>query len=294
MYKTLMLCDSVCDLSFEQEKKSGIRVVNCGVEMGGLPYIDRVEIDSERIYAEVERTGVLPHTSQVTVLQFLEEYLRAAKEGYTDVICTTMNARGSGTYSAAVHAAEILPSEYPALEGKIRIHVVDSTTYSYVIAMPVAMGMERLKKGGAPADVAAWMQEWYRHSITLVGLYNLQYAKKSGRLNACAALVGDALGIKPVLSIAGANKTVAKVRGDRNLIPKMVQLYAEMARDVKGEYIIAYGNNPEQGKELAAAIRKLSGRSPVFMGPIGPCVAVNAGPRMLGIGFLRREEEPDS
>lgn len=24
--------------------------------MGGLPYIDRVEIDSERIYAEVERT----------------------------------------------------------------------------------------------------------------------------------------------------------------------------------------------------------------------------------------------
>ena len=115
MYKTLMLCDSVCDLSFEQEKKSGIRVVNCGVEMGGLPYIDRVEIDSERIYAEVERTGVLPHTSQVTVLQFLEEYLRAAKEGYTDVICTTMNARGSGTYSAAVHAAEILPSEYPAM-----------------------------------------------------------------------------------------------------------------------------------------------------------------------------------
>lgn len=98
----------------------------------------------------------------------------------------------------------------------------------------------------------------------------------------------------PVLSIAGANKTVAKVRGDRNLIPKMVQLYAEMARDVKGEYIIAYGNNPEQGKELAAAIRKLSGRAPVFMGPIGPCVAVNAGPRMLGIGFLRREEEPDS
>ena len=53
------------------------------------PYIDRVEIDSERIYAEVERTGVLPHTSQVTVLQFLEEYLRAAKEGYTCLLYTS-------------------------------------------------------------------------------------------------------------------------------------------------------------------------------------------------------------
>lgn len=289
MYKTLILCDSVCDLSFDQERKYGIRVVNCGVEMGGLPYIDRVEIDSERIYAEVERTGELPHTSQVTVLQFLEEYLRAAKEGYTDVICVAMNARGSGTHSAALHAAKILPEEYPALEGKIKIHVVDSTTYSYVIALPAVMAVERLKRGESPADVAAWMQDWYSRSITLVGLYNLQYAKKSGRLNACAALVGDALGIKPVLSIAGANKTVAKVRGDRNLIPKMAQLYAEMALDIKGDYIIAYGSNPDQGKELAAAIKKLGGKAPVFIGPIGPCVAINAGPRMLGIGFLRKD-----
>ncbi len=290
MGKTLILCDSVCDLTFEQEKKYGIRVVNCGVEMGGLPYIDRVEINPERIYAEVERTGELPHTSQVTVIQFLEEYLRAAKEGYTDIICATMNARGSGTHSAAMHAAELLPGEYPALEGKLRVHVVDSTTYSYVIALPALLAAERLKKGEAPADVAAWMQDWYTSSVTLVGLYNLQYAKKSGRLNACAALVGDALGIKPILSIAGANKTVGKVRGDRNLIPKLAQLYAEMARDVKGDYIVAYGNNPEQAKELVAAIKKLGGKAPVLLGPIGPCVAVNAGPRMLGIGFLRKAD----
>ena len=291
MYKTLVLCDSVCDMSFEQEKKFGIRVVNCGVEMGGLPYVDRVEVDSARIYAEVERTGQLPHTSQVTALQFVEEYLQAAKEGYTDVICITMNARGSGTYAAALQAVELLPEEYPALRGRLKVHVVDSTTYSYVIAMPAVMAVERLRKGEAPADVAAWLQDWYRHSVTLVGLYSLQYAKKSGRLNACAALVGEVLGLKPVLSIAGENKMVAKVRGDRNLIPKMTQLYIEMAQDVKGDYIIAYGNNPEQGKELAAAIKKLSGRAPVFIGPIGPCVAINAGPRMLGIGFLRRDSQ---
>ncbi len=291
MYKTLVLCDSVCDMSFEQEKKFGIRVVNCGVEMGGLPYVDRVEVDSARIYAEVERTGQLPHTSQVTALQFVEEYLQAAKEGYTDVICITMNARGSGTYAAALQAVELLPEEYPALRGRLKVHVVDSTTYSYVIAMPAVMAVERLRKGEAPADVAAWLQDWYRHSVTLVGLYSLQYAKKSGRLNACAALVGEVLGLKPVLSIAGENKMVAKVRGDRNLIPKMAQLYIEMAQDVKGDYIIAYGNNPEQGKELAAAIKKLSGRAPVFIGPIGPCVAINAGPRMLGIGFLRRDSQ---
>lgn len=290
MRKTLMLCDSCCDLSIEQERKYGVRIVNCGVEMNGLPYEDRVEINCETIYAEVEKTNSLPHTSQVTVIQFMEEFLRAAKEGYTDVICVTMNAKGSGTYSAAKHAVELLPGEYPALEGKLHIRVIDSTTYSYVIALPMLLGLERLKKGDDPDVVADDMQDWYNNSITLVGLYSLQYAKRSGRLNACAAFVGDILGLKPIMSISGENKVLEKTRGDKTLVPKMAQMYANMAEDIKGDYIIAYGNNPEQAKELASAIKKLGGKAPYLMGPIGPCVAINAGPKMLGLGFRRKAE----
>lgn len=285
MRKTLMMCDSACDLSLEQEKKYGIKIINCGVEMNGLPYEDRTEIDSATIYAEVEKNGNMPHTSQVTVIQFLEEFAKAARDGYTDVICVTMNAKGSGTNSAAQHAKELLPTEYPALEGKLNIRVLDSTTYSYVIALPIIQGLERLKKGEDPDAVADDMQDWYNNSITLVGLYNLQYAKKSGRLNACAAFVGDMLGLKPILSISGENKTLDKTRGDRNLAPKIAQLYASLAEDIKGDYIIAYGNNPEQGKALAAEIKKLGGKAPLLIGPIGPCVAINAGPKMIGMGF---------
>lgn len=290
MRKPLIICDSCCDLSLEQEQKYGLRIINCGVEMNGLPYEDRVEIDTNVIYAEVEKSNVLPHTSQVTVIQFLEAFLRAAKDGYTDIICVTMNAKGSGTHSAALHAVELLPVEYPALEGKLHIRVVDSTTYSYVIALPVLYALERLKKGDDPDVVADDMQEWYNNSITLVGLYNLQYAKRSGRLNACAAFVGDMLGLKPIMSIAGENKVLDKTRGDKTLIPKMVQLYQNLAEDVKGDYIIAYGDNPEQGKELAAAVKKISGKAPKLIGPVGPCVGINSGPKMLGLGFRKKSQ----
>ncbi|MFV0497276.1 MAG: DegV family protein [Candidatus Fimivivens sp.] len=289
MRKTLMLCDSCCDLSLEQEIKYGIRIVNCSVEMNGMPYEDRVAINSATIYDEVEKTNILPHTSQVTVIQFMEAFLLATKENYTDIICVTMNAKGSGTYSAAKHAVALLPSEYPALEGKLHIRVIDSTTYSYVISMPILLGLERLERGDDPDDVADEMQDWYKNSITLVGLYNLQYAKRSGRLNACAAFVGDILGLKPIMSISGENKVLEKTRGDKTLIPKMAQLYENMAQDIDGDYIIAYGNNPEQAKELAAAIKKLGGKDPYLMGPIGTCVAINAGPKMLGLGFKTKQ-----
>ena len=292
MRKTLIICDSACDITIEQEKKiENLKILNCGVEIDGLPYEERAEITAKDIYAEVEKSGRVPKTSQVTMIQFLEAFVKAARDGYTDVICVTMNSQGSGTFSSANHAKEVLPSEYPQLEGKLNIRIVDSTTYCHVIAMPVLKALEQLKKGDDPDQIADELQDWYSNSITLVGLYNLQYAKKSGRLNACAAIVGDMLGLKPVLGIAGENKMIAKTRGDKNLIPKMAQLYADMAEDVKGDYIIAYGDNPEQGKELAAAIKKISGKAPYIIAPIGSVVAVNAGPKMLGVGFKRKKAE---
>lgn len=290
MRKTLFICDSACDLTVEQEKQYGIKILNCGVEMNGMPYEDRVEITTQQIFAEVEKTGVLPHTSQVTMIQFLEAFVKAARDGYTDVICVTMNAKGSGTHGAAIQAKGLLPVEYPALEGKLNIYVVDSTCYSYVVALPIVSALDRAKNGENPERIAEDMQEWYNNSITLLGLYNLQYAKKSGRLNSCAAFVGDMLGLKPIMSIAnGENKTFDKTRGDKNLVPKMAQLYMEMAENPKGDYIIAYGDDPARGKELAAEIKRLGGKAPTLMGPAGPCVAINAGPKMLGMGFKRKQ-----
>lgn len=287
--RTLVITDSCCDLSLEQEKKYGLRILNCGVEMDGLPYQDRVEISSDDIYEQVAATGSMPHTSQITAMQFVEEYLRAIKEGYTDIICVTMNSKGSGTNQNAHLAVQILEDEYPAARGMLKIRIIDSTTYSYAVALPAVQAALRVKKGEDPDVVAADIEEWAKNSVTLVGLYNLQYAKRSGRLNACAAFVGDILGVKPIMAISGENKVIDKVRGDRNLIPRLVKIYTDTAEDIKGDYIIAYGTNPDQAKELVAAIKKAGGKAPYLMGPIGPCVAINAGPNMLGLGFKAKK-----
>jgi len=291
MRKTLIICDSACDISLEQEKKiADFKILNCGIEINGLPYEERVEVTAADVYQEVEKSGVLPKTSQITVIQFLDAFAKAARDGYTDVICVTMNAKGSGTFSSATHAKEMLPAEYPMLEGKLNIYIVDSTTYSYVIALPLIKARERLENGENPAIVAADLQEWYNDSITLIGIYNLQYAKKSGRLNACAAFVGDMLGLKPIMAVTGENKVLEKTRGDKTVAPRLAKLYSEMALDIKGDYIIAYGDNPDQAKALVAEIKKLGGKSPTYIGPIGTAVGINIGPKMLGLGFRRKAE----
>ena len=291
MRKTLFICDSACDLSLEQESKiADFKILNCGIEINGLPYEERVEVTASDVYAEVEKSGVLPKTSQVTVIQFLEAFAKAARDGYTDVICVTMNSRGSGTFSSATNAKAMLPSEYPMLEGKLNIYIVDSKTYSYVIAMPLIKARERLEKGENPAIIAADLQDFFDHAVTLIGIYNLTYAKKSGRLNACAAFVGDMLGLKPIMAVCGENKVLEKTRGDKTVAPRMAKLYAEKAADIKGDYIVAYGDNPDQAKALVAEIKKLGGKAPVYIGPIGTAVGINVGPKMLGLSFRTKSE----
>ena len=290
MGKTLLMCDSTCDLSFELQEKYGIAILNCPVEIDSVPYREREEIESEQIYRYVEESGKLPHSSQITVIEFLDSFVQAAKEGYTDIICVTMNAMGSGTNSAARHAVTLLSQEYPMFSETINIRVIDSGTYALAMGWPIVRAAQKLEKGGSADEVAEFLESCYRNQITLVGLLGITYAKKSGRLNACVAVVGDALGIKPVMAINGENRVAGKARGDKNLIAKMADMYMELAEDPKGDYIVAYGDNPEQGKELAAAIKKRGGASPFIIGPIGPCVAINAGPKMLGLGFRKKTQ----
>ncbi|MEG1972374.1 MAG: DegV family protein, partial [Oscillospiraceae bacterium] len=79
---------------------------------------------------------------------------------------------------------------------------------------------------------------------------------------------------------------VGKVRGDKNLLPKVAQMYFDMAEDpIHGEYSIAYGDDVETGKKLAALIKKQGGKAPQLMNPIGTCVGINAGPKMVGLAF---------
>ena len=100
--ETLIICDSTCDISLLQEEKLGIRIVNCLVELDGLPYEERIDIDSKRVYKFVEETGKMPHHAQITVIRFVEEYMKAARDGYENILRVRPVPHGSLDQSTAV------------------------------------------------------------------------------------------------------------------------------------------------------------------------------------------------
>ena len=141
-----------------------------------------------------------------------------------------------------------------------------------------------LMERGATADEAvAMIRDWLDHVRILFTPYDLKYAKKSGRISAAAAVLGDALGIHPIMSFPnGDSKVLAKVRGDKALVPAMLKI-AKKERKEGTPYIQIMGSYDVWNEELTAACPEALGEAPVLSYYIGGTISINAGPNVVGL-----------
>ncbi len=81
--------------------------------------------------------------------------------------------------------------------------------------------------------------------------------KKSGRISAAAAVMGELMGVRPIIAlIDGKTKVEAKVRGDEKVVPAMVDLCQKRAGDVEDfDYMIGHTNIP-QAAELEKGLQE--------------------------------------
>ena len=110
--------------------------------------------------------------------------------------------------------------------------------------------------------------------------------KKSGRISAAAAVMGEMMGIRPIITlIDGKTRVDAKVRGDDKVVPAMVDLCQKRAGDVEDfEYMIGHTNIP-QAADLEKACRKAFGKAPLVVFELGGVVSANTGPDTVALVY---------
>ena len=89
--KTVIASDSTCDLSPELIEAYGIHILPLGVALGEKQYTDGVDIDPDFIYAHYEKTGQLPKTSAVNLVDF-EDYFAAETAAGNAVVLFTIRS----------------------------------------------------------------------------------------------------------------------------------------------------------------------------------------------------------
>ena len=120
-------------------------------------------------------------------------------------------------------------------------------------------------------------------------LFNLRHAKKSGRIKAAAAVMGELMNIKPIVQmIDDDTKVVAKPRGEKKAVDALVDYL--MTRAIpKTPFIVGRSLATELEDEFIKKYEQKSGTKLAMIHSVGSVVGANAGTSFIGV-FVKGEK----
>lgn len=283
--KIAIVTDSSCDIPKELAEKYGIDVIDFPINLDGKEYYERRGMTMDQFYELMRAAQGVPTTAAITALQWREVYEAYADRGYTDVLHVSINSTGSSTYANAQQAAEQLRQDRP--EMTMRIHLVDSHTYSMVFGWYLCECARKLRNGGDLRSCILELESKLGRVEVCLAAFSLKQLKKSGRVSAAAAFAGELLGLRPVISLTdGVSKVEAKVRGDAAVIPAMLKWIRTRVDDLRTTpYLLAYTSSTQKRDELLKLCKKEFGHPPMYVFQLGGVVSANTGPDCIAIAF---------
>jgi len=274
-----IITDSTADIPKHFAEEYNITVVPLTVHFGDEAYKDWYDLSSEKFFAKLAESEVMPTTSQVPPSAF-EQVFREEIQKYDTIICFTISSKASGTYQSAVIARDMVLEEQ---EGDIEI--IDSMSFCYGYGIAVVEAARMAKAGKSKAEIMDKIRYLLENTDAYFIVDTLEYLKRGGRINMASAVIGSILNIKPILSIKdGLVVPVDKVRGSKKVIPKMIEMIKKGNYDVKGKTVaLVHGAVPEKLAELKQELEAQFGISHFEISEVGCVVGAHSGPGILGV-----------
>lgn len=288
MHRIKFITDSAADIPAALREQYGIEMLSFPIFVEEKEYRDGVDFTPQEFYHMLVSLPSIPTHSQLNVYNYSVCYERALAEGYDALIYTAINAKGSTTCQNAILARDMFFEEHPDARGKLDIRIIDSRTYTMGYGWAVVEGARLAAEGKDVGEVVAAIQDWLDHVRILFVPFDLKFAKKSGRVSAAAAFVGEALGLKPIMTFEdGESKILAKVRGEKNVVPTILKMCKE-ERQEGTPYLIIRADRPDQSDLLAQAFTEAFGQTPSLDYLIGGVITINAGPNLAGVIYRKK------
>jgi len=229
--------DSTCDLSPEDQKRLDVHIVPLTVDFSGTTYLDGIDITYEQFYDMLDSSEVLPTTSQVPPQRFVDafkEYLDAGDE----IVGIFISSGISGTYDSACIAKNTLASD--------NLHIVDSLSVTMSLALLISEAAKCRDAGFSAKQIVDHVVMLSKKVRLYAALNTLKYLRKGGRISATTAVMGEILGIKPIVSMVDGVVTMAgKARGMPAAIKTILHKALAELPDLRYGVVFSHSCAPE-------------------------------------------------
>ena len=283
--KVIITADITCDLNKKLEEKYDVKVMPLHIVIGGKTYEDWVDITPEQLYEIFYKTRELPHTTAVSVGEYIDFFRPYVEAGY-DVVHFSLGSKLSVTHQSSVLAA----NEFPG-----RVWSVDSCSLSSGSGLLVIKACEMRDQGKSGEEIYHAVSAMTGKSHASFVLDRLDFMHAGGRCSAIAMLGANMLSLKPSIEVqndnGGAMVVGKKYRGkyDKVLLQYMDDTLAKYEHIDTDRVFITHAGADQKyvdAVEKALKVKKLF--KEVYVTRASCTISSHCGPNTLGVLFMTR------
>lgn len=277
--RVAVVTDSTACLPPDLARQWGVSIAQIQIRIGDH-IADEAQVPNDHlVHALKNRTPV--QTAPPDPSTFYRLYQQVAQNADA-IVSIHVSSRMSETCKAASRAAAQM---------RIPIHIVDSATCGMSLGYAVLAAARVAGAGGNPRRVIEAAVRRCRASSELIYVDTLEYLRRGGKIGAAAALVGNALSLKPVLTvqegqIAPQDKSFGSDRALRKMVETAVSRAGEGMVDIAVEH---FGNIPRATTILEELKPRLPQARDAVITEVSSAIGVHVGPGAVGITVSRAD-----
>lgn len=284
-----LFCDSNCELWHTTVKELGLNLIK-------MPYIledeehfyDMGETHDFKAFFDKMRDGATPKTSALNEYAYTEYFEPILARG-EDIYYITFSHQMSGTFNAMKNVIAQLKEKYPERE----IRFKDSKLISLGSGFITYYGALKYKDGATMDELDAYLDDLIAHTATYFVVDDLTYLHRGGRVSGVSKVLGNLLGIKPILYFNEEGKilNINKVKGMRKALSALLGYMKEKGSELdKYKVYVMQADCEELANSFADSIRAQFGDLDITVQPVGPVIGSHCGPGTVGLIFHSKEK----
>ncbi len=273
--KVRIVTDSTCDLDLPTRESLRVSMASLTLTLGDESFLDGVELSTDEFYRRMELFNGVPRTSLPPGKEFMNAYKEAA-EGGESILGVYLASSLSGTWQAGKKWGEEFGE----------VTAFDSCTTSLGLGMMVTEAARMAADGAELEAIITRLETMRKKMKTYLTVDTLEHLARSGRIGQAKRLIGQALSLKPIMTLEeGEVVPVAKGFGRNGMVTQLVRLAQERAArpDFEGKVAVIHVGAEEVARRLVTRLTSALGIDDIQTGLASPVIGAHVGPGALGM-----------
>lgn len=282
MEKIAILTDTASDIDIKLAEEMGIYLLPLYVNLDSKYYKDRKEISPDEFYTWMKESDSIPKTSTASPGDLHEILEQIKNDGYEKVIAISIGANFSSTYNLF---------NMMKMDG-LEIYVFDSGNLTLSEGIFAIYAKELVDEGYGFEQIIEKLNAKKEDSKVFFALDTFKYLVAGGRVPRSFGKIGDALSVKPIISINPEEshfKLFKITRGEKKVLNEFKKIAARELENVKDYYFYIGHGGYEEGIEKLEDIFSdvIASARRTYRIQISPTLGANTGPGLFGFGLFK-------